>query len=265
MNTKIRIIALTVVAAFAISASAQSTSKPSGNITTPANSSSKTNKAVITPETNAAEDTQSEAPVLAKRPTDPKILIPTGTAIWMNLDSSISTHYSLPGQTFTGKVKYDVVIEGKTVIPVGSRLSGRVTRLSEPRRITGRPGIMLVPDSVTLANGKSLPISAVVVDTGDPNQLSVNEEGRIKGPNFSKKDKITFAAGTAAGTIVGSVIEPGMGTLVGAGAGAAVATGNWLVRRRSLELPAGTLLIMEISNPVETPTSALPAVAEGGN
>jgi len=124
---------------------------------------------------------------------------------------------------------------------------------------------MLVPDSVTLANGKSLAISAVVVDTGDPNQLSVNEEGRIKGPNFSKKDKITFAAGTAAGTIVGSVIEPGMGTLVGAGAGAAVATGNWLVRRRSLELPAGTLLIMEISNPVETPTSALPAVAEGGN
>jgi hypothetical protein len=183
----------------------------------------------------------------------------------MNLDSSISTHYSLPGQTFTGKVKYDVVIEGKTVIPIGSRLSGRVTRLSEPRRITGRPGIMLVPDSVTLANGKSLPISAVVVDTGDPNQLSVNEEGRIKGPNFSKKDKITLAAGTAAGTLVGSVIEPGMGTLVGAGAGAAVATGNWLVRRRSLELPAGTLLIMEISNPVETPTSALPAVAEGGN
>ena len=262
MNTKIRIISLTVVAAFAISASAQSTSKPSGDIS-PTKSTSKTNKTIIAPVTT--EETPSEAPVLAKRPTDSKILIPIGTAIWMNLDSTISTHYSIPGQTFTGKVKYDVVIEGKTVIPVGANLTGRITRLSEPRRITGRPGIMLVPDSVTLPDGKTLPISAVIVDTGDPNQYSVNEEGRIKGPNFSKRDKVTFAAATATGTVVGSVIEPGMGTLVGAGVGATAATGNWLIRRRSLDLPAGTLLIMEISNPVVTPTSALPAVADGGN
>ena len=305
MNSKTRIIAITALATVALSASAQSTRKPSGNITrtnraattsvAPSPTPTETTRpatalpVVTTVKPQSTETTVSaepvaptiapiskselpapevkvdSAPVLATRPADSKIILPVGTAIRIKLDASISTHDSLPGDAFSGRISQDVVVEGKTVIPTGAKLNGRVSRLFEPRRIAGRPAIQLVPDSVTLSGGKILPIDAVVVDTSDPKTLHVNEEGRIKGPGISKQDKVEFVAASAAGTVAGSVINLGKGTWIGAAAGATFATGRWLVRRHSLELPAGTELIMEITNPVATTTSTLPKMADGGN
>jgi hypothetical protein len=220
-----------------------------------------TQPAAISP----AASSDMEAPALATRPKDSNVLLPIGTAIRMKLDSAISTSDSRPGDSFSGKVSEDVVVEGKTVIPKGATLSGRITRLFEPRRIAGRPAIQLVPDTVKLPNGKTLTIAAVIVDTGDPDKLHVNEEGRIKGPGMSQMDKVEFVAGTSAGTVAGTVINPGFGTLVGAASGATLTTAHWLWRRHSLELPAGTELIMEISSPVAADTTTLPRVAQGGN
>src|SRR6266568_2479675 len=114
-----------------------------------------------------------ETPALATRPATSNVMLPIGTAIRMKLDSAVSTSDSRPGDKLSGKVTQDVVVEGKTVIPAGATLSGRVMRLFEPRRIAGRPAIQLVPDSVTIAKGKSLSIAAVVVDTGNPKRLKV--------------------------------------------------------------------------------------------
>lgn len=317
MNKQVRMMTLAMIATIAISANAQSTRKPSGNITaksaptqtvTPATAPKK----VVLPPPDPSEQAKTadevrqdelspaaieaakaqaqtavepteapveatvapvtaptvtmppiEMPTLATRPTDSNILLPVGTAIRMKLDSTISTRDSKPGETFSGKVSEDVVVEGKTVIPTGATLSGRVTRLFEPRRIAGRPAIQLVPDSVVMPNGKSLAISAVIVDTGDPKRLNVNEEGRIKGSGITQRDKVELVAGTAAGTIVGSVIKLGTGTWVGAAAGATFVTARWALRRHTLELPAGTELIMEISNPVEATVFPTAKTAQG--
>jgi hypothetical protein len=144
-------------------------------------------------------------------------------------------------------------------------MNGRITRLSEPRRFAGRPSIQLTPYWITLSSGKSLQIAAAVVDTSQPRMLHVNDEGRIKGPGITKQDKVEFVAATGTGTVVGSVVSLGTGTWIGAAAGASFATGHWLIRRHSLELPIGTELIMEISNPVAAPTTALPNTVAGGN
>ena len=303
MNSNFRIIAIAVIVCVALSASAERTKKPSGNITRSSRTATTTAvapaaKSTAAPvETDAATEsrtvgpeaapqaeetptispittselpvpevrTTDSVPVLAIRPADSKIILPVGTAIRMKLDASISTRDSAPGEAFSGKISQDVVVEGRTVIPAGAKLNGRVSRLFEPRRIAGRPSIQLVPDSVTLPSGKVLPIDALVVDTSNPKTLHVNDEGRIKGPGISKQDKVEFVATSAAGTVAGSVISLGTGTWIGAAAGATFATGRWLIRRHSLELPAGTELIMEITNPVATSTSTLPNAAEGGN
>jgi hypothetical protein len=261
MNTKIRIISLTVVAAFAISASGQSTSKPSGDITSSTPATTRHTKPVET----APIPPASDIPVLATRPSNSQVLLPIGTAIRMKLSAPISTHDSKEGDIFVGTVSEDVVVEGKTVIPAGANMNGRITRISEPRRFAGRPSIQLTPYWITLSSGKSLQIAAAVVDTNQPRQLHVNDEGRIKGPGLTKQDKVEFVAATGTGTVVGSVISLGTGTWIGAAAGASFATGHFLIRRHSLELPIGTELIMEISNPVAAPTTALPNVVAGGN
>jgi hypothetical protein len=270
MNTKIRIIAIAAVATFALSATAQTTSKPSGDITSPSYSTSKSAKKNSAPvsksaPTITAPDTTSDAPVLATRPVDGQVLLPIGTAIRMKLSAPISTHSSREGEIFNGRVSEDVVIEGRTVIPAGSNMNGRITKLSEPRRFAGRPSIQLTPYWVTLSSGKSLQIAASVVDTSNPHAFNVNDEGRIKGPGISRQDKVEFVAATGTGTVIGSVVSLGTGTWVGAAAGATFATGHWLIRRHPLELPAGTEIIMEISSPVAAPTTALPNVAAGGN
>jgi hypothetical protein len=175
----------------------------------------------------------------------------------MKLSAPISTHDSKEGDVFIGTVSEDVVVEGKTVIPAGANMNGRITRLSEPRRFAGRPSIQLTPYWITLSSGKSLQIAAAVVDTNHPRTLHVNDEGRIKGPGINSRDKVEFVAATGTGTVVGSVVSLGTGSWIGAAAGASFATGHWLIRRHSLELPVGTELIMEISNPVAAPTTAL--------
>lgn len=269
MNTSRRIIIIATLATLTIPTSAQTSSKPTGDLGSKHHKTSKTQTtdipAVQTEEAPAYEAPVSDAPALAARPADGKILLPVGTAIRMKLTSGISTRDSKMGDVFLGSVSQDVVVEGKTVIPAGSNLNGRITSLSEPRRFAGRPSIALTPYWVTLSNGTVLSIAATVVDTGSPRSLKVNDEGRIKGPSISKRDKVEFVAATSAGTVAGSVVSLGTGTWIGAAAGATFATGHWLIKRHTLELPAGTELVMEISNPVAAETSAAPKTAQGGN
>jgi hypothetical protein len=270
MNKRIRII-IAIIASMTIPSSAQITTKPSGDIGPATHKTAKATK-TTTPAaqsyeapTGSEETIVPDIPALATRPADAKVLLPAGTAIRMKLTSAISTRDSKAGDIFLGRVSQDVIVEGKTVIPAGSNLNGRITSISDPRRFAGRPSIELTPYWVTLSSGKVLSIAATVVDTGNPHSLKVNDEGRIKGPGVSRQDKVEFIAATSAGTVAGSIVSLGTGTWIGAAAGATFATGHWLIKRHSLELPAGTELVMEISNPVSTETSAAPKTAQGGN
>ncbi|HWR36651.1 MAG TPA: glycine zipper family protein [Clostridia bacterium] len=185
--------------------------------------------------------------------------IPVGTAIRMKLETALSTRSNQAGDTFSGRVTEPVVVNGKTVIPVGASLSGHVTRVNEPRRITGRPMIDLRPESVVLPNGETLSINAVVVDTDHRPQTSVDDEGRIKGKGYTGRDTKEIAIGTGAGATVGAVTAGSKGALVGAAIGATATVTHWLVKRHSTELPAGTEIVIELSRPIRFTSGAATA------
>lgn len=174
--------------------------------------------------------------------------IPVGTPIRIRLNQQISTDTNQVGDEFRARVSQPVMVNGKTLVPKDSVLNGRIMRLSEPRRIAGRPSIDLRPDYITFPDGKILRISAAVVDTGLPSFLTVNEEGRIKGGGRSKGDNVELVAGTGVGVIGGAVIGGAQGGLIGAAAGATVTTAHWLGKRHTLELPTGTELILEFNS-----------------
>lgn len=188
--------------------------------------------------------------------------IPAGTAIRMKLDRAISTATAVPGEAFSGKVSEAVVVDGRTLIPAGATLEGRILRVSEPRGIAGRPSIRLRPDQVTFPSGNKMQISATVVDTDRPHQLAVDDEGRIKGARRSGTDNVELAAGTGVGTIAGTIIGGGRGALIGALAGATATTAHWLAARHSAELPEGMEIIFELNRPAAM--SAKTAEARGG-
>src|SRR5882724_811317 len=79
--------------------------------------------------------------------------LPAGTAFKVKLENTLSTFSSKEGDSFSGRVVDAVVLDGKTVIPVGATVQGRVTKINEPRRIAGKPTIGIFPETVVLANG----------------------------------------------------------------------------------------------------------------
>ena len=56
------------------------------------------------------------------------ISLPTGTAFKVKLENTLATFSSKEGDPFSGRVTEAVMLDGKTVIPVGATVQGRVTR-----------------------------------------------------------------------------------------------------------------------------------------
>jgi len=181
--------------------------------------------------------------------------IPEGTPMKVRLETTISTFSSKVGDPFQGKISEPVVVGGKTVIPVGAVVEGRVTQLSEPRRIKGKPTIGIFPEHIVMPDGQRSMLNAVLVDT-DIKGTDVNEEGQFKGAGHDRRDQIEVAGGTGAGMLVGGLIGSGPGLLIGGVIGAGATTTHWLVQRHSAVLPSGTQLMLELSRPLAMSNAA---------
>jgi hypothetical protein len=181
--------------------------------------------------------------------------VPEGTPLKIRLQTTISTFSSKVGDPFQGKIIEPVVIGGKTLIPVGAMVEGRITRLSEPRRIKGKPTIGIFPEHVVLPDGQRFMLNAVLVDT-DIHGTDVNEEGQFKGSGHDRRDQIEVAGGTGTGMLIGALIGGGPGLLIGGAVGAGATTTHWLVQRRSAVLPSGTDLMLELSRPMTMSNTA---------
>jgi hypothetical protein len=185
--------------------------------------------------------------------------LPAGTALKVKLENTLSTFSSKEGDPFSGRVTEAVLFGGKTVIPIGTTVQGRVTKINEPRRIAGKPTIGIFPETVVLPNGNRYMLNAAVVDTNLRNGTDVNTEGQFKGAGHDGQDLTEIGFGTGGGMLIGGLIGSGKGMLIGGAVGATATVAHWLGKRRSAVLPAGTELVMELSRPL-----AMTAAAGGG-
>ena len=178
------------------------------------------------------------------------VSLPAGTSVKAKLENALTTSSSKGGDPFSARVTEAIALDGKTVIPVGSTVQGRVTRSSEPRRIAGKPTIAIFPETVVLPNGERYMLNATLVDTSVRNGTDVNEEGQFKGKGHDGKDLTEIGMGTGGGMLVGGLIGGGKGVLVGGAVGATATVAHWLSKKNSTTLPAGTELVMELSRPL---------------
>lgn len=176
--------------------------------------------------------------------------LPAGTALKVKLERNLTTFTSKAGDPFSARVTEPVQLEGKTVIPIGTTVEGRVTRVSEPRRITGKPTIAIFPETVVLPNGQRLMLNASLVDTSLRNGTDVNDEGQFKGAGHDGKDLTEIGMGTGGGMLVGGLAGGGKGVLIGGAVGATATVAHWLGKHRSAMIPAGTELTMELTRPL---------------
>ena len=182
--------------------------------------------------------------------------LPTGTAVKMKLETTLATFSSKAGDPFSARVTEPVVMDGKTVIPIGTTIEGRVTKANEPRRIAGMPTIAIFPENLVLPNGDRFMLNASLVDTSRGHGTDVNTEGQFKGAGHDGKDLTEIGMGTGGGMLIGGLAGGGKGLLIGGAVGATLTVTHWLGKHRSAMLPAGTELVMELSRPMTMTTTS---------
>jgi len=176
--------------------------------------------------------------------------LPEGTSLKVKLENTIATFSNKSGDPFSGRVMEAVLLDGKTVIPAGTEVQGRLTKVSEPRRISGKPTIGIFPETIILPSGERFMLNATLVDTSLRNGTDVNNEGQVKGKGRTGKDMTEVGLGTGGGMMVGGLIGGGKGVLIGGVVGATATVTHWLSKHNSAMLPAGTELDMELSRPL---------------
>jgi hypothetical protein len=191
--------------------------------------------------------------------------VPAGTALMVRLDTTLATFSNRVGDPFQGKVTQAITVNGDTLIPAGATVEGRVTKISEPRRISGKPTMGLLPEAVILPTGERFYLDATLVDT-NIHGADVDQEGQFKGLGHDRRDQLEVGGGAAGGMLVGGLIGGGPGVLIGGAVGASATTVHWLAKHRSATLPAGTELTLELNRPLTMgATAPVIAPATGGS
>jgi hypothetical protein len=180
--------------------------------------------------------------------------VPAGTALMVRLETTLATFSNKAGDPFQARLTQAVVLNGKTLIPAGAMVEGRVTKVAEPRRISGKPTIGILPEALILPTGERFFLDATLVDTNAGRDTDVNQEGEFKGSGHDRRDQIETGGGTAGGMLIGGLIGGPPGILIGGVVGAGSTGVHWLSKHRSATLMAGTQLTLELNRPLAMTT-----------
>jgi hypothetical protein len=189
--------------------------------------------------------------------------VPAGTALMVRLETTLATFSNRPGDPFRGSITQPVMVNGQTVIPVGAVVEGRVTKVTEPRRISGRPTITLLPEAVIMPTGERYYLDATLTDTNIPG-TDVTSEGQFKGTGHDRRDQLETGGGAAGGMLIGGLAGGPVGVVVGGAIGATATTVHWLSKHRSATMPAGTQLTLELNRPMTMTTVTATAPTPSG-
>ena len=186
--------------------------------------------------------------------------VPAGTALMVKLETTLATFSNKAGDPFRGRLMQAVVVNGRTVIPAGAVVEGRVTKVAEPRRISGKPTIGILAETLVLPTGERFFLDATLVDTNAGRDTDVNREGEFKGSGHDRRDQLEAGGGTAGGMLIGGLLGGPPGIVIGGVVGAGSTGAHWLSKHRSATLMSGTGLTLELNRPL----AMTPAVASAG-
>jgi hypothetical protein len=185
--------------------------------------------------------------------------LPAGTSLMVKLETTLATFSNKPGDPFRGSLIQPVAINGNIVVPAGAIVEGRVTKVSEPRRISGKPTIGILPETLILPGGERLFLDAVLVDTNIGSGTDVDQEGQFKGSGHDRRDQMETGGGAAAGMVIGGLAGGPVGVAVGGMIGAGSTGVHWLTKHHSAILPTGTTLTLELKRPLGGTTAVATA------
>jgi hypothetical protein len=192
--------------------------------------------------------------VVIKKPVIPVYTVSSGERFRVRMNETLSSKTARVGDRFTTTVTEPVYSNtGVIVIPVGSKVIGRVDAVKAAKK-GGDPGTISVSfNQVELPNGVRRAINGSLTDL-DTKKAKSDNEGNASGDD-RKNDKIIFIGGGAAGgAILGAAVGGGKGALIGGilGAGAGL-LGERLTKGEDAEVKSGTEFGVYLNQSISMP------------
>ncbi|HSQ60822.1 MAG TPA: YMGG-like glycine zipper-containing protein [Acidobacteriota bacterium] len=165
------------------------------------------------------------------------IVAPSGTSVIAQLETQLSTETSSSGDPFVATTLGPIVIDGRNVIPAGSRIDGVVQDVQASGRIKDRARMTLVFLKVVDYAGKTHTLSAVPLT--------------IQAASETRDDVLKIAAGGAVGAVIGAISGKKNGAVIGAAIGAGAGTILVLATKgEDVELPQGQQVNVQLTGPM---------------
>ncbi len=173
--------------------------------------------------------------------TDSIYQLPAGTTFRLEMDNEINSKVARVNDTFTATVAAPLIRRETVVLPIGTVIEGRVTKVRRAA-LGGRNGILEVSfQTIRLADGAKRDIEGVLVND-------------LKAGSSTTANALTIIGGTAIGGIIGAVSQTNNGALIGAGIGAGAGTGAFLFKKgKDLSLKTDEQFEIRLTKTVNLP------------
>jgi hypothetical protein len=167
--------------------------------------------------------------------------LPAGTVIRARIIESLNSGTTQAGDAFHATLEDPIVVNGQTLFPSDSDLSGSVLAVHRSGRLSDPGTLTLGLTSVT--NGsQTMPLTVTPFE--------------VKGESHTASNVEKIGGGTAVGALIGGLAGGGKGAAIGAGAGAAAGTGVAAATgKHEAKIESETVLSWTTTAPAATSTA----------
>lgn len=162
--------------------------------------------------------------------------VPDNTTLDVTLNTALASDSSRVEERVRGTIASPVIVDGTTVIPAGSALTGHVTHVDDSGKVKGRAELAFQFTRLTAG--------AVTYDIDTKPIYYVAESTK-------KDDAVKIGVGTAAGAVIGAIAGGKKGAAIGSAVGAGAGTGVVLATEgKEIRLAEGRKLKVSLTNPL---------------
>jgi hypothetical protein len=170
-------------------------------------------------------------------PAPNRVTLNPGMLLPVRLIDGLSSERNLAGDTFTGTLDKELVVDGFVIAERGARVDGRVASVDRAGKVKGVAAMAIELTRIHTSDGQTV------------NILTDTFERRAEASRQTDAAKV--GGGAAIGAIIGAIAGGGKGAAIGAGVGGGAGAGDVLLTRgKPITFPSEMRLSFRLRAPV---------------
>ena len=163
--------------------------------------------------------------------------VPANTPLTLELLTPLSSETTTVESPVRARLKQAISVDGYTILPVGTVVTGTVTEVAQSGRVKGRSRVAFTFNSATVAGARE--------------KLSTNPIV-FEGEASTGQDATKIGVGAGVGAVIGGILGGGSGAAKGAAIGGAAGTGAVLATKgKEVTVAEGADIAATLSDPFE--------------